>query len=263
MQHRTVPGVVAVALLAAVALGSARACPLEPAGTVTVRSVADGRWFTATDSRDIRLAGIVPPSEGSSGATMARATVETMLLGREVSLFRAVSGPARDRYGRLLAVASTGGKAIETSVQHALLERGLARTAGDISDEGCRTVLLRAEATARAAALGVWSDPAYVIQKTDDPAAVLSGLGRFSVVEGKVLSVRESGGTIYLNFGRRWSEDFTGTVAMRHKRSFSAAKLELKKLAGRYIRLRGTIEERGGPWIELVHPGQIEVLEQP
>jgi hypothetical protein len=89
------------------------------------------------------------------------------------------------------------------------------------------------------------------------------GSSRFGVVSrwlrAKVLSVRESGATIYVNFGRRWSDDFTVTV---QKRSFTAAGLELKKLAGQHVRVRGTIEERGGPWIEAARPEQIEIAER-
>ena len=92
---------------------------------------------------------------------------------------------------------------------------------------------------------------------------ILAVRGHFAVVEGKVLSVRESGGTIYVNFGRRWSEDFTVTTPKRNERTFEAAGLPLKKLAGRHVRVRGTVEERGGPWIEALHPGQIEIAEQP
>ena len=82
------------------------------------------------------------------------------------------------------------------------------------------------------------------------------------MVEGNVLSVRESGGTIYVNFGRRWTEDFTVTALKRNERTFSDAGLPLKKLEGRRVRIRGTVEERGGPWIEAMHPGQIEIVEQ-
>ena len=82
------------------------------------------------------------------------------------------------------------------------------------------------------------------------------------MVEGKILSVRESGATIYVNFGRRWSDDFTVTVQKRNERNFTAAGLELKKLAGQHVRVRGTIEERGGPWIEAARPEQIEIAER-
>ena len=120
--------------------------------------------------------------------------------------------------------------------------------------------MLGEEQAARAAKLGLWGEPYYVMGKADDPAEVLKSRGRFALVEGKVLSVRESGGTIYVNFGRRWSEDFTVTIAKRNERAFAAAGLEPKSLAGRRVRIRGWIEERGGPWVEAARPEQIEVL---
>ena len=69
-------------------------------------------------------------------------------------------------------------------------------------------------------------------QDAGNPAQILAFRGRFAVVEGKVLSVRESGGTIYVNFGRRWTEDFTVTALKRNERTFADAGLELKKLEG-------------------------------
>ena len=81
------------------------------------------------------------------------------------------------------------------------------------------------------------------------------------MVRGRVLSVRESGGTIYVNFGRRWSEDFTVTIAKRNERAFAAAGVEPKSLAGHRVEVRGWIEERGGPWIDAVRPEQIRVVE--
>ena len=76
------------------------------------------------------------------------------------------------------------------------------------------------------------------------------------------MSVRERGATIYVNFGRRWTEDFTVTISKRNERSFTAAGFELKKLAGRRVRVRGWIEERGGPWIEAARPEQIEFADR-
>ena len=91
---------------------------------------------------------------------------------------------------------------------------------------------------------------------------MLAEQGHFALVEGKVVSVRESGATIYLNFGRRWSTDFTVTILKRNARSFTAAGLEPKTLAGRRVRVRGWIEERGGPWIEATRPEQIEFTDR-
>jgi hypothetical protein len=151
---------------------------------------------------------------------------------------------------------------IEQSVQRGLLAEGHARVAANISDLRCAAVLLGAENGARKAGLGLWAEPSYVMQSAGNPDGILAVRGRFAVVEGKVLSVRESGGTIYVNFGRRWSEDFTVTVPKRNERSFVSSGLDVKKLEGRTVRIRGVIEERGGPWIEAAHPSQIEIAEQ-
>ena len=95
----------------------------------------------------------------------------------------------------------------------------------------------------------------------ENPTALLAALGKFAIVEGKVISVRESGGTIYVNFGRRWSEDFTVTILKRNARKFTDGGMEPKRLEGRVVRVRGFIEERGGPWIEAAIPQQIEIAD--
>ena len=100
----------------------------------------------------------------------------------------------------------------------------------------------------------------------DAPGDVLAQRGRFALVEGQVVSVRESGATIYVNFGQRWSESFAITISKRNERSFTAAGLDVMKLAGRRIRVRGWVEAHGAdgnaPWIEAARPEQIEIADQ-
>ncbi len=64
-----------------------------------------------------------------------------------------------------------------------------------------------------------------------------------------------------MNFGRRWSESFTVTISKRNESTFKAAGIEPKRLEGRRIRVRGTLEMRGGPVIEATRPEQIETAE--
>jgi hypothetical protein len=121
--------------------------------------------------------------------------------------------------------------------------------------------LLGREQAARAAKLGLWANSYYQVLDTETPADVLAQRGRFALVEGRVVSVRESGATIYVNFGRRWSEGFAVTVLKRNERNFVAAGLDVKGLAGRRVRVRGWIETRGtgaSPWIAAERPEQIE-----
>jgi endonuclease YncB( thermonuclease family) len=224
-------------------------CPLEDAGAGTVRAVTATHGLLLADGREIRLTGIEVPDSSA-------AALRDLVRGRDIVLKRIVGDS--DRYGRVPAFAYCTGA--QQSVQHELLAAGHARVATHAGGRGCAAELLAAEHAARAAGLGLWAQPSYQPRSAGDPAAVLGERGRLTLVEGRVLSVRESGGTIYVNFGRRWSEDFTATLLRRNERNFTAAGLDIKTLSGRTVRVRGVVEERGGPWIELHRPEQIEVL---
>jgi hypothetical protein len=245
---------VGTSLALACALGPARAddaCRFAEIGTATVRAATD-EGIALEDGRMVRLAGL----DLSEGARIPLPAGTALTLRR---LEKERPGKAEtDRYGRLVAHLFIG----EDWFQADLVRRGLARVSARVGDAACARKLLAGEQIARAAKLGLWGDPYYVINKAEDPAEVLKSRGRFALVEGTVLSVRESGGTIYVNFGRRWSEDFTVTIAKRNERAFSAAGLEPKKLAGQRVRIRGWIEERGGPWVEAARPEQIEVVKE-
>jgi micrococcal nuclease len=246
------------------------ACRLEPAATTdagTVTAVIDGRTFVLEDGRELRLAGIeVPapiPASGGDGAPLpaahaAKAALEELIAGRTVSLNR--FGPESDRYGRRLVHAFVAGAGDEVWVQGALVAQGHARVAARL--DSCAKELLPSERSARAAGLGLWSDPQFRLRPAENPTDILAERGRFALVEGKIISVRESGGTVYLNFGRVWTRDFAVTVLKRNERLFTASGMELKKLEGRRIRIRGWVEERGGPRIEAHGPEQIEIAER-
>ena len=217
----------------------------------------------SSDGREVRLAGIEVARHGDreNAPDAAQAALETLVSGRDITLMRL--GPDSDRYGRVVALVAVQPRPSAPF--------GAAGAAGAGPRPGfgpyrrsrpAPPALLAAEKAARQAGLGLWADPYYVMRNAEDPAGVLAVRGHFAVVEGKVLSVRESGGTIYVNFGRRWSDDFTVTVLKRNERSFTAAGMPLKKLAGQHVRVRGMIEERGGPWIEATRPEQIEIAER-
>ena len=245
-------GALAAALFCALACDRAQAdspCRLATIGKATVRATTD-EGITLEDGRTITLAGV----------RVATASDAELTAGTEIVLKR-VGAAETDRYGRLVAhvfISENGG---ERWFQADLVGAGLAQVSSRVGDAACARALFVAEQAARDAKLGLWTDPYYVMNKAEDRVDVLKARGRFALVEGKVLSVRESGGTIYVNFGRRWSEDFTVTIAKRNEKAFTAAGLEPKKLAGRRVRIRGWVEQRGGPWVDAARPEQIEVLE--
>ncbi len=248
--------------------GTLTACRFEAAGTAKVRAITDGRSFILEDGREVRLAGIevpLPPAPGESGpkaeaGLAARAALESILADRMIELYQ--NGTAGDRYGRNLALVSVAGGGARRSVAHEMLARGFARVSARVGDRACAEELLAQERAARAAKLGLWRTPYYVVLPADDAAGLAGERGRFTVVEGKVWSVRESAGTIYINFGRRWTQALTVTISKRDERAFAAAGVEPKKLEARRVRVRGWIEERNGPRIEATRPEQIELAER-
>ena len=238
-------------------------------GDVIARGVAkhviDGRSFTLDDGHEVRLAAIeVPPFEtGAAPAAAARAALDALIGGDDIVLRRA--DISTDRYGRLVAYAYAVRDGEELFAQGELIASGFARVGDHVGSRTCTLALLESENAARAAKLGLWADSHYDVLDAETPTDVLARRGRFALVEGKVVSVRESGARIYVNFGRRWSADFTVTVLKRNERNFTAAGLDLKGLAGRRIRVRGFVEARGGtgrsPWIDADYPEQIEIAD--
>lgn len=240
---------------------SSSECKLTTVATGTVASVLDGRTLMLGDGREVRLAAIEVATPTEPAGAAAKAALESLVAGQPIELRGAGSeaGPETDRYGRLFGHVYDKS---ERWVEAELIARGHARVAARVGERPCALALLARERAARAANLGLWADPYYVVRPADDAAAVAAERGRFAIVEGKVLSVRESGPTIYVNFGRRWTRDFTVTIAKRNESAFTSAGLEPKRLQGRRVRVRGYVEQRGGPWVEATRPEQIELAER-
>ena len=230
----------------------AGACAFEPQGEGRVAAIIDARSFQLEDGREIRLAGIELVTAEKSKETSALAA---LIAGREVTLRGQDDTP--DRYGRQPAFVYLGSSG--TPVQAALLAQGEALASVDVADRDCALALASAEAEGRNAKQGIWAGPS-AIKNAESPGDILAGIGRFTVVEGKVLSVRQAGATTYLNFGRNWTRDFAVTISRRMLPAFEAAGMVPKSLENRRIRVRGWIEARGGPRIELLRVGQIELL---
>jgi endonuclease YncB( thermonuclease family) len=238
---------IALALFAATA-GPARAgCTLSPFGSATVAAVRDGRTLELADGRELRLAAIEADPSG-------RATLQRLAAGHAVRLMRL--GPEIDRYGRLSAFAVAAGRT--ETLQAELLKAGAARVSVRVGDWNCAKDLLKIEKAARAAHNGLWARADSSPLAASDWSKIRAKKGRFVLVEGKVLSVHQSGGTIYLNFGRHWTRDFSTVILRRNKRLFADVGLAPERLQGRRIRVRGWVELRRGPVIEAERPEQIE-----
>lgn len=239
-----------MALVASTRMAGASACWFEPQGVGRIVDAIDSRTLRMSDGGEIRLAGIEPAMAGD-----ATASVTDLIPAGDVAIHGESDTP--DRYGRQSAFifAELDGPPLQAR----LLSAGAALASGTVLDRACAAELAVAEASARRAKTGIWSRDG-VIKNAAIPGDIQALLGRFVVVEGRVLSVREAGTTTYLNFGRRWTRDFAVSISRRMIPAFTGAGIVLKSLEGRRIRVRGWVESRGGPRIEAHHVGQIEAV---
>jgi endonuclease YncB( thermonuclease family) len=222
----------------------------------SVRAI-DGATILLTDGRSVRLAGIVAPAalDGDDAAVDAsRAALDAALAGHVFSIHG--GRDAKDRYGRLLAQVT----AAERWVQAELLRDGHARAAFDDESAACAKALLRVEAEARKARRGLWGKASFAVAEARDLDTLRAAAGRFAVVEGTIEHVGETGGRIYLDFGRRYTHDFTIVIPREAHAVFAQAGVDLRGLSGKAVRARGTIYSWGGPAMELRVPAALELL---
>ena len=160
-----------------------------------------------------------------------------------------------DRHGRVLAhlVLADG-----RWVQGALLASGWARVYSFADNRALIAEMLALEATARAADAGLWADWFFGIRDASRPDSI--PVDRYELVEGVVTGVAEFDRRVYLNFGADWRKDFTVTISPKNARLFGKAGLRPETWSDREILVRGWINWRNGPIIEVTHPEQIEVL---
>jgi endonuclease YncB( thermonuclease family) len=226
-------------------------CGTSELGSGQIGSIGEDGTLRLSDGRDVRLAGI----EIGPGA---RSLLLALTQDRMIAL-KAAADPAVDRYGRLSVFVTRNEDA--ATLQEALLAAGAARVSARVGSQACADRLLAVERQARQGRRGLWSDPNFAPLQAEPGPWNQRELGHFVLVEGKVASVRQSGGVIYVNFGRRWTRDFSLIIPRRLQGAFRAAGRDPQSLAGARLRVRGWLERRLGPVIEAAAPEQIERLE--
>ncbi len=228
--------------------------------------ILDSETLALDDGSEVRLIGALGPRAPDSAGDVSywppeRDAVQALTrlaLGQSVEL--RFAGRRMDRHGRLLAHVFVLTAAARTWVQGHMLSQGLARAYALPDSSACLDELLAHESVARLNRTGLWTHAAYQVLSAVAVPHLLRYRGTYQVVEGRVTQVSTVRGQVFLNFGRDWREDFTATLRSSARRAAEAANMDLKSLEGRRVRVRGWIERRSGPAIEIHHPGQIELV---
>jgi endonuclease YncB( thermonuclease family) len=241
-------------------------CALEPGPARTVSRAIDAETFVFDDATEVRLIGALAPRAADGAAStgqwppenVAKAALEELVLGRTVEI--GFSGRRTDRNGRLLGQAFLHTDAAPVWVQGRMLELGHARAYSLPESTSCMGELIAHERAGRNAGRGLWAFAAYSIRAAERTQDLLRQRATYQIVEGRVASVADQRGRVFINFGPDYRQDFTIGLRPPMTRRMQESGIDPQSLDGRLVRVRGWIESRGGPFIELHHFQQIEVL---
>jgi len=244
-------------------------CPGEGGTSGGVVSVDERLELTLESGIRLKMAGVDPPRPTPGDPDLdvrARDRLAQWLVGQDI-LFRPLE-PGPDRWGRVVAFVFAAAPEAPNRpgparlpVGEALIDAGLARYEPSAAARPCRSALLAAEAGARASGLGLWADPYYAIIAAADRLSFAEKAGSV-IVEGRITGIASRRPRITLYFGPRRSGDFSVTILPRNSKTFDAAYSSLAALTGQTVRVRGLLDTRFGPQIEISDPDEVEAAGQ-
>ncbi len=250
----------------------------------TVVAVLDAQTLLLDDGSEVRLTGALPPFRPAPDATPTEARVSPssptapwpplvqahqalVKLAQAQTVQLGATGGKPNRYGQILAqvyIIPQNSKdqppRAPIWLQGYLIANGLARAHPSSALGPCLGKLIQLEGRARTAQAGLWNTAAFQIRDAGAPETLIGDIGSFQIIEGRVLRTGGGRNKFYLNFGKNWRRDFTVGINRKLVRQFARDGLNLRRLRGRTIRVRGWLEGRGGPYIQATSAAQIEVL---
>ena len=228
----------------------------------------DAETVLLDDQQEVRLIGALAPRSPDLSPSAqpwrpeeaATAALRALVLGRSVSL--ATSGRLTDRYGRRLAhlFVEQGGERVW--VQGELLVAGHARAYGLPGSYACMPEMLAHERVARQAGSALWGNAAYAVRPARRTRELMRRRNSYEIVVGTIAKVAATKARTYINFGADWRGDFTAGIEGRVLRANPEWAKTLASLEGRRVEVRGWIQYRNGPYIDIEDPSQIAPVDE-
>ena len=246
------------------------ACSPAGAERVVLASVEPRLELRLRDGRLLRLAGLDPALPTPSAPDRdeeARHAFAASLAGRAISIRPLATQP--DRWGRITVLAFASEEPADGAaggLAGAAIAAGLGRYLAEPAAHGCRPGLVAAENRARAAKLGLWADPYYGLLAVDDQAGFAERAGTVVIAEGRVVSLQAGPFRTKLilsaqGTGSHGGQTLYASIVPRMMKTFEAAGVHGSSLVGQTLRLRGLLDTRFGPQIELTTPDAVDVID--
>lgn len=226
-----------------------------------VADVIDPLTLRLEDNTLLSLTGLDYPDldyyAPGNFAVMTKRILGDFLKGEDIILYQTMN----DGLGRTNRMGHRVGHIVRKKddvwAQGLMLSLGLARVRTTKFNPEMASQLYAQEEAARLAKTGLWAVKGYQIT---DAANAKSAEGSFDVIEGEIQKAAMQKNRLFLNFGQDWRTDFTISISAANRRLFARDNLDPQSWGGKRIRVRGWVEDFNGPYIEVDHPQQIELL---
>jgi hypothetical protein len=231
-RHKIVPWLLAGLLSAVVAPAFAEPCGPARLEIVTVSRVSPDGDIVLSDGRALRLAGV---------QATAAVLFKTFLPRERLAVGALTETP--DRWARFPAlVFKLPDAGPPVLMQQDMLASGLALARPERDLGSCWEIMTKAEARA-----------------TDLPQTIMEP-GRFARVEGRVSRVGEGRSARFISVYDKDRQRTTGVVQKKNMKRLAEAGVDVAKLSGQTVRIRGVRGLRNPATIALTMVEQIEIV---
>ncbi|MGH1419318.1 MAG: thermonuclease family protein [Hyphomicrobiaceae bacterium] len=273
---------------------TAIACKGHAGALRGVTGVVDGETLSLDDGSQVRLVGALSPRAWDGNTAVgtwqpeqdAIAALKTLTTGKSIRLYD-LDGQRHDRYGRRLAqvdiITNSENQNENIWLQAEMIKRGHARAYGHPGNLACLSQLQKFETVAQAARIGLWANAAYGVRSAANTNELNRYLATYQLVSGTITGVTKRKRYTYLNFAPgpsgdvkkpaknkppganadtptpSWRTDFTIYIP-RNNIGKEGAAIFSNEIVGKSIIVRGWLENRNGPAIQLHDISQIKFL---
>jgi len=239
-------------------------CPQVGASRAAVASINEQLEISLKDGRTLRLAGVESPRPTPDAPDFAANARDVLAKRLQGQIIFTPLAQQPDRWGRVPAFvffdSSTPGNRPLSAAQF-VLAGDYGRFLPEPEAHPCPADFLAAESAARTAKLGVWRDPYYAVIAATDRSAFTEKAATNVVVESKLVAVDRGTTRTYLEFAPRSERSFSVTIVQRYVKIFHQAGFDFHALIGRTLRVRGLLDLRFGPQIEISSSDEIELIQ--
>ena len=224
---------------------------------VRITKIVDTTAILSDKGEIYALTGLDIPDDNVTAEKTQKRLIE-LTEGKKCTLYQTRSEKV-GRLNRLNQILGhlTCGKD-EAWIQGTLIAEGLARVRTTPENRVHTDKMLKLEQAARTKKLGLWALGMNTPYTADNASQYLN---RFGIVEGKVYATAQNKNAIFLNFTTDWKTDFSIGIPPTLRKDFSKERIDVLSLRGKTVRVRGWIRNYNGPYIELDHIDQLEILD--